>query len=296
MHAQKVCQSAVLLALTLLNCTAQAREPVYQQINLERDQGRIFSTDGTIALGTHEWTQSVTVKKPGRLALLQMQVHSPDFGEPILVELSIIRGSSPNGPVIHKQEKFVIAEQLSEHQIVGWWMLENELMFAEGETFCFRIKAADPGLVVAGNFDPGYRGGKAWRDGEKVSNKVQDDMAFITYMDVQERTGLRDRLPVRNPQPRQTWRGATSMTALGDHLYVIQNSRLHRVNPTDGSSVILGDAGWGVPTAIAALGNHLYVMENNRLHRVNPADGSWVVLGDADWGAPTAVTALGDQR
>ena len=89
------------------------------------------------------------------------------------------------------------------------------------------------------------------------------------------------------------WAGVSAMTALDGWLYVAQDSRLHRVNPSDGSWTDIGPAVWAGASAMTALGGMLYVAQDSRLHRVNPSDGSWTDIGPAVWAGASAMTALG---
>lgn len=93
------------------------------------------------------------------------------------------------------------------------------------------------------------------------------------------------------------WNGTTSMTSIGDSLYIIRAGNLYKVNPTTGSRSVLGNAGdWtGATRMVAQRFNsqtsptYLYVIENSRLHRVDPADGSYVVLGNPEWDGTTSM-------
>lgn len=84
-----------------------------------------------------------------------------------------------------------------------------------------------------------------------------------------------------------------SITDLADRLYVLSNSRIHRVNPANGGYDVIGPTDW-LPGAITALADSLYVLSNKRIHRVNPADGNYEVIGPTDW-LPGSITALVDR-
>ena len=73
--------------------------------------------------------------------------------------------------------------------------------------------------------------------------------------------------------PTGAWRGTEAMAVSAGQLYIIQNSRLHRVDASNGSWVVLPDQGgneavWGDTEAMVALGDQLYIVQNSRLHRV----------------------------
>jgi hypothetical protein len=87
------------------------------------------------------------------------------------------------------------------------------------------------------------------------------------------------------------WSGTSSMTSLGASLYVIQNGTLYKVNPTNGSRVVLGTSGdwsgdtrmtiqtWGGGLAAAKL----YIVQGSTLHSVNPSTGAYTVIGSVGW-------------
>jgi hypothetical protein len=133
--------------------------------------------------------------------------------------------------------------------------------------------------------------------------------------------------------PSTDWSGATSAGRLSTRIYVIQNERLHKVNPADGSYTVLGGADWAGPTSmsvinstiyitqgdglwkvtststgahtrvgtadwtgatsLAAHGTSLYIIQNEHLHQVNPTDGTYTILGGADWEDGTTMASVG---
>jgi hypothetical protein len=90
------------------------------------------------------------------------------------------------------------------------------------------------------------------------------------------------------------WVGEIVLTALGDHLYAIENEKLYRVNPQDGTATHLPGSGWIGKVALTALDDHLYAIENGKLWRVNPEDGRPTHLPGSRWGSEIVLTALGD--
>jgi Trypsin len=99
---------------------------------------------------------------------------------------------------------------------------------------------------------------------------------------------------ISNVCPRMFWGGTNAMASLGEHLYIVQNERLHRVSPVDGSWQVLGPPAWAGTEAMTALNDALFIVQNQRLHRVSPVDGSWQVLGPPAWAGTEAMTALND--
>lgn len=95
-----------------------------------------------------------------------------------------------------------------------------------------------------------------------------------------------------NVYPDGSWQGTNAMVALDGYLYIIQNSRLHRVNPSDGSWQLLGGLSWPDTEGMTALEGYLYIVQNNRLHKVNPSDGSWSLMTTAMWQGTEAMGAF----
>lgn len=89
----------------------------------------------------------------------------------------------------------------------------------------------------------------------------------------------------------------TSMTSLGDWLYVIRNDNLYKVNPTTGSRSVLGSAGiWTgatrmtVQTFGGGLSNgKLYVTQGGKLYQVDPTTGSRTQYGPNSWNGVTTM-------
>lgn len=95
------------------------------------------------------------------------------------------------------------------------------------------------------------------------------------------------------------WSGATSM-AYNVYIHIVQNSRLYRVGPFDGTRTQLGNPEWGGATEMAW--NHatgkLYIVQNDHLQRIDDANasntGSYAVLGGAIWNGTTSMTSIAD--
>ena len=98
--------------------------------------------------------------------------------------------------------------------------------------------------------------------------------------------------------------GTDVMAALGNQLYTVQNSRLHKVNLGDPGWEVLpnqrgNEAVWGSAEAMVALGNYLYIVQNSRLYKVDSGNGLWEVLSDQNgkevvWGGTGSMAALGN--
>jgi len=89
----------------------------------------------------------------------------------------------------------------------------------------------------------------------------------------------------------EAWSDTRAMTSLDGSLYVIQNNKLWRANPGDGSYTQLGDEVWSNTNAMTSLGGWLYVIQNGKLWRANPGDGSYTQLGGEEWNGTAAMTA-----
>ncbi len=100
------------------------------------------------------------------------------------------------------------------------------------------------------------------------------------------------------------WDGTEAMTALGNQLFIVQNSRLHEVESKKGqwevfSSQNGNEAMWDGTEAMTVLGGQLFIVQNSRLHKVNHENGNWNVLSDqngneAVWDGTEAMTTLGE--
>jgi len=57
---------------------------------------------------------------------------------------------------------------------------------------------------------------------------------------------------------------------------------------------VIGTAGdWAGTQAMCSLAGKLFIVENDRLHSVDPTSGAWTVLGDPAWPGSAAMTILG---
>ena len=90
---------------------------------------------------------------------------------------------------------------------------------------------------------------------------------------------------------------SVSICSLDRSLYIVQNRKLHRVNPADGSYEILRpETDWGGLNSMTAHKDRLYIIQNRTMHRVNPDDGTYTQLKPTtDWSGFTAMTSLGDR-
>lgn len=77
-----------------------------------------------------------------------------------------------------------------------------------------------------------------------------------------------------------TW--DTKMTTLGSELILMRQSRFCRVSPESGAIPFESAAEWAGTSAICCHNRELYIIQEGRLHRVNPMTGQYAVIGN-DW-------------
>jgi len=65
--------------------------------------------------------------------------------------------------------------------------------------------------------------------------------------------------------------------------YLVNNDRLYRVDPNNGSYTQVGGVVWQNTYAINAMGSYLYISENGGLYEVNPINGSYARLTGMFW-------------
>lgn len=94
-----------------------------------------------------------------------------------------------------------------------------------------------------------------------------------------------------------SYSGHTSMTSMGDSLYVIRSNNLYKVNPTTGSRTVVGTSGiWTGATRMTAQHfggglafGRLYVVQGGSLWEVDPSTGARTQFGSNSWTSTTAV-------
>lgn len=88
------------------------------------------------------------------------------------------------------------------------------------------------------------------------------------------------------------WYNTNAVTSLDGWIYLVQNSRLYKVNANDGSYEQLGGANWYNANAMTSLNGWLYIVKNSRFYKVDPSDGTYTQLGGAVWSNTNAMTSL----
>lgn len=77
-------------------------------------------------------------------------------------------------------------------------------------------------------------------------------------------------------------------------MFIIQNSRFHKVDIQNGAYQVLGQPEWEGTSFMTTLyyNNWVMAVNNNTLHRVNQVTGEWEVLGQVgEWSNVTAMTS-----
>ena len=88
------------------------------------------------------------------------------------------------------------------------------------------------------------------------------------------------------------WPGSTRSVFADGSLFIQQGNRLHRVSPADGSWSLLSDTNWQNATSMVAAWGWIFIIENSTLHRVDPRTGAYAVLGrPGTWPSYTAMVA-----
>ena len=134
---------------------------------------------------------------------------------------------------------------------------------------------------------------------------IQSNVLRLSLAENRPRPKSAPRKPKNELVPKAPWQvPPIEMIGLGSSLYVIENQRLWRVDPSTGAyqpRVPATDQNpWKVPPiAMATLGSSLYIIENQRLWKVDPDTGAYqlkVPAGDPNpWRVPPiAMTALGN--
>lgn len=77
------------------------------------------------------------------------------------------------------------------------------------------------------------------------------------------------------------WAGNVTMTfSKSDHsLYIIQNSRFHKVDKNTGSWQVRGPAAWGGHAEMVSNKDGVFAIQNRSLHKVYTHSGRWKVIG-----------------
>lgn len=93
------------------------------------------------------------------------------------------------------------------------------------------------------------------------------------------------------------WKSIDGITSLNNFLYVISTNSLHKVDPSNGSWVVLGTVGdWQGTAAItkSTTDGYLYIVSNNRIHKVNPNNGDYTLIGQPEWGGVSSIVEYND--
>jgi len=104
----------------------------------------------------------------------------------------------------------------------------------------------------------------------------------------EDQTALRGVYP---PSTFINWEGTEGMTSMNGLIYIVQNSRLHKVN-ADGTYTLLGTGNWAGTEGMTSMGGYLYISQVGKLHKVNPTNGSYTYLGTGNWAGTEGMTSM----
>jgi hypothetical protein len=164
-----------------------------------RDQGRIFGTDGMVALTSDNLAQSITVGIAGQLTGIRLQWNA-DIPDPApRLNMAIVAGGNPaTGKILYAEQ--IVPEPSANQGLFDWNLRPGELYFDKGERFTLTLSTVLPmeGIKVASVRDIGvvenppgvvmrdcgysarYRGRSVWFFGDTIlENPNEDDLTLL---------------------------------------------------------------------------------------------------------------------
>jgi hypothetical protein len=148
------------------------------------DQGQLFDTQGILEIEAGGYSQSITVGIPGQLTRMQFQLPGEKPTPSPKLSLSIVAGGNPPiGQELYSEVIDIDEHILGPSEVFTWELTAANLFFKAGEQFTLIVSADAPGLLIAGNYDPGYEGGELYFNGEDILDPLLSDLAFITFVD-----------------------------------------------------------------------------------------------------------------
>jgi hypothetical protein len=146
-----------------------------------KDQGRIYSTAGTVEVTGATLSQSITTGIAGQLAAIQLKF-KPALPAPApRLNLAIRAGGNPpNGKLLYS-EQLDPRPRTIDH-VLTWDVRKADLLFEKGERFVLTISANSPGITIAANDPPGYLLGELYLNGKALPPSEMNDIAFISYV------------------------------------------------------------------------------------------------------------------
>ncbi|KIW10631.1 hypothetical protein PV08_11595 [Exophiala spinifera] len=87
------------------------------------------------------------------------------------------------------------------------------------------------------------------------------------------------------------WYTPAYISAIGEALYAIENSRFQYIDGNTGQYTVIGEAVYSQTTAFAGADGQAFAIDAGRLLRINIYDGSHVKLSDG-WDGPSVMTVV----
>ncbi|KAK5947927.1 hypothetical protein OHC33_011032 [Knufia fluminis] len=91
------------------------------------------------------------------------------------------------------------------------------------------------------------------------------------------------------------WYTPAYISAIGEALYAIENSRFHYIDGNTGRYTVIGEPVYSQTTAFAGADGQAFAIDAGRLLRINIYDGSYVKLSDG-WDGPSVMVAVKDAK
>ncbi len=172
------CRTLVARATVVLSlCLAAAPGTA----TVVKDQGRIYSTGGTVKVTGDTLSQSITAGMSGQLAAIQLELAAPLPVPAPRLNLAVRAGGNPpNGKLLYSEQ--VNPFQLTSDQVLTWDVRAANIPVENGQRFVFTLSASAPGITVAGNDPPGYLRGELYLNGRALAPSAANDIAFISYV------------------------------------------------------------------------------------------------------------------
>jgi hypothetical protein len=85
-----------------------------------------------------------------------------------------------------------------------------------------------------------------------------------------------------------------SYVTIGDKIFIVQNSVLHRINTSTLLYESLSSAIWSGPISLSAANGKLIIIQNNSMHRVDPLSLNYDYISPTNWSNTQAMEAWGD--
>ena len=172
-HWSVVARAAVALSFCLPAAPGKAA--------VVKDQGRIYSTAGTVKVTGDTLSQSITAGISGQLAAIQLELTAPLPVPAARLNLAIRAGGNPPvGKLLFSEQ--VDPKRLTSDQVLTWDIRKADISLTKDQRFVFTVSASAKGITIAGNDPPGYLRGELYLNGKSLPPSAANDIAFISYV------------------------------------------------------------------------------------------------------------------